>query len=127
MSQEELALKTGYKSRSSINKIEKGLTDINQAKVVKFSTALNVSVAYLMGWEDRQVDGIIKNEDRLNKNHITSLESDVGIATNEDFSEFTSTRRDIMLMVAQALEDLNDNQVMKVIEYARFIKYQENS
>ena len=50
MSQDELAQKTGYKSRSSINKIEKGLTDINQTKIVEFAKALDTTVADLMGW-----------------------------------------------------------------------------
>ena len=52
MTQEELALKTGYKSRSTINKIEKGLRDINQSQIELFATALETTPAYLMGWED---------------------------------------------------------------------------
>lgn len=52
MTQEELAHKTGYKSRSAINKIEAGLRDINQSQIVDFAKALDVTPAYLMGWED---------------------------------------------------------------------------
>ena len=52
MTQEELALKTGYKSRSTINKIEKGLRDINQSQIELFANALETTPAYLMGWED---------------------------------------------------------------------------
>lgn len=52
LSQDELAQKLGYKSRSSINKIEKNLTDIPQSKVVEFARALDTTVAYLMGWEE---------------------------------------------------------------------------
>ena len=37
MSQDDLAQKMGYKSRSSINKIEMGLNDISQSKVVAFA------------------------------------------------------------------------------------------
>lgn len=51
MSQEELAKRMGYSSRSSINKIEKG-RPITQKIIVRLSKVLNVSVAYLMGWED---------------------------------------------------------------------------
>ena len=39
LSQEELAQKMGYKSRSSINKIEMGENDIPQKKIVKFARA----------------------------------------------------------------------------------------
>lgn len=52
MSQEELAHKLGYKSRSTINKIEMGKNDITQSKIKAFAEALNCSPAYLMGWED---------------------------------------------------------------------------
>ena len=53
MSQEELAKKMGYSSRSSINKIEKG-RPITQKIIVRLAKVLNVSVSYLMGWEDEE-------------------------------------------------------------------------
>ncbi|MBE6924557.1 MAG: helix-turn-helix transcriptional regulator [Ruminococcaceae bacterium] len=49
LSQEELALKVGYKDRSSIAKIEAGLVDLTQSKIVAFASALCVSPAELMG------------------------------------------------------------------------------
>jgi len=49
MSQDELAKKLGYKSRSSMNKIEKCENDIPQSKIVAFAEALNTSPEYLMG------------------------------------------------------------------------------
>ena len=44
MTQEQLAEKTGYKTRSAINKIEAGLRDINQSQIVSFAKALNVTL-----------------------------------------------------------------------------------
>lgn len=55
MSQEELALKLGYKSRSSINKIEMGKSDIAQSKISAFADALDTTVSYLMGWESEEI------------------------------------------------------------------------
>ncbi|WZL82646.1 helix-turn-helix transcriptional regulator [Vallitaleaceae bacterium 9-2] len=52
ITQEELAKKVGYKSRSTINKIESGLRDISQSQIILFANALSVTPAYLMGWED---------------------------------------------------------------------------
>lgn len=49
LSQEELALKVGYKDRSSIAKIEAGLVDLTQSKIAAFASALCVSPAELMG------------------------------------------------------------------------------
>ena len=54
MTQEELAARMGYKSRSTINKIEQGVNDIPQSKIVKFADVLRTTPAYLMGWEQVQ-------------------------------------------------------------------------
>lgn len=51
MSQDELAKKLGYKSRSTIAKIEKGENDITQSKISAFAKALNTTPSYLMGWD----------------------------------------------------------------------------
>ncbi|NCC55666.1 MAG: helix-turn-helix domain-containing protein [Erysipelotrichia bacterium] len=61
MTQEELAHKTGYKTRSAINKIESGDRDINQSQIADFARALGVTPAYLMGWEDDTNDINYKN------------------------------------------------------------------
>ncbi len=52
LSQDELAKKTGYTSRSSINKIEKGLVDLTQSKIQIIADALETTPTYLMGWDD---------------------------------------------------------------------------
>lgn len=51
MTQDELAKKMGYSSRVSINKIEMG-RPISQKIIVKLAEALNVTPAYLMGWDE---------------------------------------------------------------------------
>ncbi len=60
MTQEELAIKLGYKNKSTIAKIENGTNDIVQSKVVEFANALNTTVSYLMGWDNNV--GPITNE-----------------------------------------------------------------
>lgn len=52
MSQDELAKKVGYKSRSSVNKIESDGRGLPQNKIVLFANALQTTPAYLMGWEN---------------------------------------------------------------------------
>lgn len=49
MTQEELAKKVGYKSRTSINKIELARS-LPLSKVEKMAKALDVTPSYLMGW-----------------------------------------------------------------------------
>lgn len=51
MSQEELARKVGYKSRSSINKIEQDGRGLPQKKIKLLADALDTTPSYLMGWE----------------------------------------------------------------------------
>lgn len=53
LTQDELAKKLGYKSKSSINKIELGVNDIPQSKIEQFAKALDTTPAYLMGWETK--------------------------------------------------------------------------
>lgn len=51
--QDELAHKLGYKSRSSINKIEKE-RDIPRSMIVKLAEILDVTPAFLMGWDEEK-------------------------------------------------------------------------
>lgn len=50
--QEELAIRMGYKSKSTINKIEMGINDIPQSKIVQFAEVLGTTPAHLMGWDE---------------------------------------------------------------------------
>jgi transcriptional regulator with XRE-family HTH domain len=66
--QEDLAAKLGYKSRSTINKIEMGINDISQSKIVEFAKVLKVTPSDLMGWEDgsdQSIDLSVNNNDGI--------------------------------------------------------------
>ena len=52
--QEELAKRMGYKSKSTINKIEMGINDIPQSKIVQFAEVLGTTPAHLMGWNQEE-------------------------------------------------------------------------
>lgn len=56
LSQEQLAEKLGYKSKTSIHKVEQGMTDLPQSKIIEFAKALNTTPAYLMGWTDEKIE-----------------------------------------------------------------------
>lgn len=57
MTQEELAQKLGYTSRSSINKIEKEYRNLQQEKILDFANALATTPAYIMGWNESCASG----------------------------------------------------------------------
>ncbi len=54
LSQDELARRLGYKSRSSINKIENDASGLPQTKIAAIAAALQTTPAYIMGWEEMQ-------------------------------------------------------------------------
>ena len=56
MSQQELAKKTGYTSRSSIAKIENGEVDLPISKIALIAKALDTNPSTLMG-----LDSIVEN------------------------------------------------------------------
>lgn len=70
LSQEELAEMTGYTSRSSIAKIEKGLVDLSQSKITLFAHALKTTPAYLMGWEEDEKQPKKDNSTRPRKKGV---------------------------------------------------------
>lgn len=97
-SQDELAKRMGYKSRSTINKIEKGINDITQSKIMAFSKVLGVSIDYLMDDDENR-----------------AFESNAEFAT-----EFDIDRKKIWLEATHG-QSLNDDEFFKLIEYLKFI------
>lgn len=53
LSQDELAKRLGYKSRSSINKIELDERNLTQSKIKSLADALETTPSYIMGWENK--------------------------------------------------------------------------
>lgn len=65
LTQSELADKMGYADKSMIAKIEKGLVDLPQSKIIAFAKALETTPSYLMGWEpvtDEDIGNILSND-----------------------------------------------------------------
>lgn len=91
MTQEELASKMGYKSKSTINKIELGKNDIPQSKIKQFAEVLGTTTAILMGWEEMQ------------KNNDIIADIVIRLRTDTDFLDVVSN-----------MYKLNDEQLASV-------------
>jgi len=52
LSQEELALRMGFKGKGSISRIESGEHEVKQSKLPLLAKVLDTSIAYLMGWDE---------------------------------------------------------------------------
>lgn len=93
MSQDELARRLGYKSRSSINKIEKDASGLPQTKIVAIANALKTTPAYIMGWEEVQ-----------KKNNVTT-DIVIRLRSDENF-----------LSLIEGLNKLNNEQLESVTQ-----------
>lgn len=71
LSQDELAKLVGYNSRSAINKIEKGVNDITQSKIILFAKALNTTPSDLLDWD---IDEPVGYEHLKERDYLTELE-----------------------------------------------------
>lgn len=101
ISQDELAKRTGYTSRTSIAKIEAGKIDLPQSKISLFADALNTTVAYLMGWEENA-----DNQPDLNN------ESEELIILNRTAKKMTPEKQKRLLEMAKLMfaEDFKENE-----------------
>ena len=82
LSQEELAEKMNYKSKTSIHKIEVGITDLPLSKVKELAAVLKTTPAYLMGWEE--------DKSQEKENNIISQRTDEELAKLEKFKNMST-------------------------------------
>lgn len=62
LTQYELGLKLGYKSRATVNKIELGQRNLKQSKIKAIADALDTTPGYIMGWDDETPEPIPQYE-----------------------------------------------------------------
>ena len=79
MTQEELAKKLGYASRSSVNKVENS-REVSMKKIEQYAKALDTTVAYLMDWETdtpiieiAEIDVALTNQSKQMKEYMLKL------------------------------------------------------
>ena len=106
MSQAELAVKVGYTSRASINKIEKGLVDVPRSKLLAIAKALGVSPAWLLGFLDEIPT-------------IEPVEIEP-INVDEVFQSVFEKHR----ILFDAADDATPEEIKKAAEYLEFLKSQ---
>lgn len=87
MSQDELAKRSGYGSRSTINKIELGINDVPQSKIKAIVEALGVSVGTLLCWDEFDEKHDTKKIQK-EVNLIERIEQQHGKITREAFEMY---------------------------------------
>ncbi|MBE6685701.1 MAG: helix-turn-helix transcriptional regulator [Ruminococcaceae bacterium] len=84
LSQEALAKRIGYTSRSSINKIELGINDIPYTKLSVIANALETDINYFMSSDDIEIAQLNKIISELPKEKLTILLEYAKILNSED-------------------------------------------
>lgn len=102
LTQEELAEKLGYKSRSSVNKIETGGRDIPRSQIKKIADVLDVSPVSLLGFEDE--NPVEENQ----QEHRPEISDD-----------------DIKFALWGGAEGITDEMYEEVRQYAEMVKMRE--
>ena len=108
LTQEELAKRMGYKSKSTINKIEMGINDIPQGKIAKFAEVLLTTPGHLMGWDEEDNS---PEEPKLTEGEKLWLElyhrvsddtRDILIKMMDSFDRLPEERKEFALQVIRA-------------------------
>jgi len=85
LTQDDLAKKLGYKSKTTIAKIETGVNDVSQSKLVSLAEALDTTPSYLMGWTDKNKEEfIIEQYNSLSPNNQKALEAYLAFLVEKD-------------------------------------------
>lgn len=104
-SQEFLAGLMGYKSKSSINKIELGINDIPQSKILQFAKVFEISPADLLVDANQ-----VQDEDNLaSEVHLLEeIQKRYGRQTVEMLKLFTALNIDGMKKAIETIEPLTE-------------------
>ena len=100
LSQDDLAQKMGYSSRTSINKIENG-RPCSQKIIARLAEALNVSVSYLMGWEEQ----IQKDPVGTAERHIEILMDEDFVDLFDDFKKLNKKERQVVKRIIHEMAE----------------------
>lgn len=94
MTQEELGEKLGYKSRSSVNKIETGERDIPRSQLKKIASILGVSPISLLGLENENPPSVpVRTKDEWIDTILSQL-SENEVKELLTFAQFLKYKRD---------------------------------
>lgn len=90
LSQEELAERCGFKSKSSINKMESGVQGLPQSKIIAVAKALETTPGYILGWE-----GVEENQQQEYYTDEVTAQIAEDMATNPNLKMLYDVQRDM--------------------------------
>lgn len=109
MTQAELARILGYKSRTSVYKMELGERGLPQKKIKQIAEALHTTPEYIMGWEEKPKDELDQGAHKIK-------------ITKSDGKIIVFDTSAIVKAINKALENLNEPAQNKVLDYINDLK-----
>lgn len=109
MTQAELARILGYKSRTSVYKMELGERGLPQKKIKQLAEALRTTPEYIMGWEEKPKDELDQGAHKIK-------------ITKSDGKIIVFDTSAIVKAINRALENLNEPAQNKVLDYINDLK-----
>ena len=105
MTQEELAHKMGYKSRSAINKLEKNVNDINQSTLKKLGEALDINPVDLMEYDGKiHNDFMLYSINKADSPHIANIDSVSRLSNYAHlFASLSDSNKEIIIQTMKAM------------------------
>lgn len=106
LSQEDLALRMGYSSRTSINKIENG-RPCSQKIIARLAEALGVGIPYLMGWDEEMKKDPVGMAER----HFEILMDEDFVGMFDEFQSLDESKRKIVMDLVHNLAETKKAEV----------------
>lgn len=116
LTQEELAKKMGYKSKSTINKIELGINDIPQSKIAKFAEVLGTTPAFLMGWEEPIEEKLSPSKETLTEGEKVWLDL---------YRKTPESSREMLMLLFKSFENIPESSQQMVLGMLRVVEKEQ--
>ncbi|WP_064611184.1 helix-turn-helix domain-containing protein [Streptobacillus moniliformis] len=116
MTQDELAILSGYSNRSAISRIENGEIDLPESKIIAISKALGVTPHHLVGW-----DTIKEDKKMLNGKYDISMLDELEIKKVEKFMSFNE-----VMFMNEDNELTEDDKNILINSYIQILIQQRN-
>ena len=117
MTQAELARILGYKSRTSVYKMELGERGLPQKKIKQIAEALHTTPEYIMGWEEKPKP---KSSTKIQFSEESSVNFHRLIDSIADKIELDKSK--IYEAILKAMAELDERDQDKVLNYANTLK-----
>ena len=125
-SQEQVARMLGYKSRSTINKIELGINELTQSKIVAFANLFGVEPWQLLNDEPLNMAEIKSKWERTDRERMIQAEVKVYEDVQSLFGKSAFELLSIFNQLNKAGQEKALAQIQDMIEIAKYRKDEES-